>query len=241
MKSGANLDFELLMAHIFEGAGIGHTQIYKVWRGMIRRCHNKAYHRYHDYGGRGITVCDEWRYDFHSFLRWSMGDGGYFFEPMPNGRNRFTIERIENDDGYHPMNCRWATTEEQNTNKRDYKGGLLNGNALYALLGLHHSGLSTRDLGKLFGLSSQVVSILTRRHSFPRASENGQPKPYDARSILQDNALYFMIGLHHSGLPVKDVGKFFGADPRTISRLVWQHSFVHPRRPAVQSSSQSKD
>jgi len=68
MKSGANLDFELLMAHIFEGAGIGHTQIYKVWRGMIRRCHNKAYHRYHDYGGRGITVCDEWRYDFHSFL-----------------------------------------------------------------------------------------------------------------------------------------------------------------------------
>ena len=67
MKSGADLDFDRLMAHLSTGAGIGHTQIYEVWKAMVRRCHNPAYPRFNNYGGRGITVCIEWRCDFMKF------------------------------------------------------------------------------------------------------------------------------------------------------------------------------
>jgi len=239
MKSGANLDFELLMAHIFEGAGIGHTQIYGVWKAMIRRCHNKAYHRYHDYGGRGITVCDEWRYDFHSFLRWSMGDGGYFFEPMPNGRNRFSIERIENDRGYEPMNCRWATIEEQNTNKRDYLKNPLRGNTLRFALSLYHAGLSSRDLAKFFGVNQRTVAELVQRHSFVRAVGSGKPKPFSVQNPIHGNTLQLMLSLYHSGLSSRVLGNIFGVDQRSIARLVMRHSFARTRRPAVQSSSQN--
>lgn len=81
---------------------------YGSWRAMKERCHNQNSEKFADYGGRGITVCDRWRYSFEAFLS-DMGD-----KPSP----RHTIDRIDNDRGYEPGNCRWATPSEQRLNQR---------------------------------------------------------------------------------------------------------------------------
>jgi hypothetical protein len=87
--------------------GLYKTPEYNIWKGMKRRCYNKNYRQYKDYGGRGITICDRWLESFVNFYQ-DMG-------PRPNPN--MNIERIDNNKGYEPSNCKWATTKEQNRNK----------------------------------------------------------------------------------------------------------------------------
>lgn len=74
---------------------------------MARRCYDSSYHASHRYGGRGITVCDEWRNDFWAFASWA--DATYI-EGM-------TIDRTDNDGNYCPDNCRWVTREDNTRNR----------------------------------------------------------------------------------------------------------------------------
>lgn len=90
--------------------GLTHTNLYHVWQGMKSRCMNKDNKAYKNYGGRGITVCDEWKDDFQTFYDWAMNNG------YSDG---LTIDRIENDKGYYSDNCRWVTNKEQQRNKRN--------------------------------------------------------------------------------------------------------------------------
>lgn len=81
---------------------------YNTWCGMIKRCCNQSHEHYADYGGRGITVCDEWMV-FENFLR-DMGE-------RPSG---MTLDRENNDLGYMKSNCRWATQKQQCNNRRPH-------------------------------------------------------------------------------------------------------------------------
>lgn len=85
-----------------------HILIY-ILSDMKRRCNNPKHHQYHDYGGRGITICEEWKNDFMSFYNWAMSNG---YE------KGLSIDRIDNDKGYSPDNCRWTTRNIQARNTR---------------------------------------------------------------------------------------------------------------------------
>lgn len=90
--------------------GMYHTPEYKVWAAMIQRCSNIKSAGYKNYGGRGISVCEEWL-SFNNFI----ADMGARTTP------KHTLERVDNNAGYNKDNCIWATRTMQSINTRTYK------------------------------------------------------------------------------------------------------------------------
>lgn len=84
------------------------TRLYGIWNGMIMRCSNPRVVAYKNYGGRGISVCDEWR-SSDAFISWALSNG---YE------DQLQIDRIDNDGDYCPENCRWVTPAINSRNRR---------------------------------------------------------------------------------------------------------------------------
>lgn len=85
------------------------TRLYRIWNGMKSRCSNSTHPGYSHYGGRGITVCDEWKNSSKAFFEWALANG---YE------DHLTIDRIDVNGNYEPSNCRWVTQRVQCSNKR---------------------------------------------------------------------------------------------------------------------------
>ena len=92
--------------------GLKNTRLYNIWAKLKDRTLNPKSKKYESYGGRGITVCEEWKNDFMSFYNWAMLNGY---------SDELSIDRIDNDGNYEPSNCRWTTQTIQNRNRRIQK------------------------------------------------------------------------------------------------------------------------
>jgi len=85
------------------------TSLYYRWTGMRARCNNPNNDKYHNYGGRGISVCDEWQ-SFEAFKNWALANGY---------KEELTLDRKDVNGNYEPDNCRWISIQEQENNRRN--------------------------------------------------------------------------------------------------------------------------
>ena len=92
--------------------GESDSKLYNRWERIKQRCLNPNYKEFYLYGGRGITICEEWKNDFACFQRWCFNNG---YSPD------LEIDRIDSDGGYSPDNCRFATPLQNSNNKRNNK------------------------------------------------------------------------------------------------------------------------
>ena len=97
-------------------------KIYKVWSGIKQRCFNPNSNRYKNYGGRGISICDEWKNSFETFCKWAL-ENGY--------KEGLSIDRIDHEKDYDPSNCRWTDEITQQNNRTN--------NTLYEYEGETHT------------------------------------------------------------------------------------------------------
>lgn len=120
--------------------GFNNTRLYSIFRGMYKRCYIKSNRAYKYYGGRGITICDDWLNDRSKFFLWAISNGY---------SDDLTIQRVDNDKGYSPDNCTWVTNKEQQNNKRSnynvtYKGITHTVAEWEDILGMNHNTLRSR-------------------------------------------------------------------------------------------------
>lgn len=99
--------------------GLSDSRLYRIWRGIKSRCYNEHHDAYYRYGGRGIIVCDDWKNSFQSFYNWAIAN---------KYDSNLTIDRIDNNKGYSPNNCRWVDKTTQQRNRR--------GNLYYTINGV---------------------------------------------------------------------------------------------------------
>ena len=97
---------------------MSNTRLYNIWRGMKNRCNSSTGKRHKFYHDKGIKVCEEWKNSFQIFYDWAINNGY---------NDNLSIDRIDNDKGYYPNNCRWTNSIQQNNNQSNnirllYKG-----------------------------------------------------------------------------------------------------------------------
>lgn len=107
------------------------NRIYTIWRNMRQRCTNESKPDYHRYGGRGISICEEWS-DFEAFQKWSYANGY---------KDTLSIDRIDNNGNYTPDNCRWSDLYTQANNKRNNRKYLYEG-----------KNYTANELGRMFNI-----------------------------------------------------------------------------------------
>lgn len=123
--------------------GFSKERLFGIWKGMIGRCYQESNTSYKNYGARGIHMCDEWYANgdisgYKAFREWSLVNGY---------ADNLSIDRIDNECGYSPSNCRWATRQEQNSNTRQ--------NVYYTYGGIKHT---VAEWSRLLGIKAGTLA-----------------------------------------------------------------------------------
>lgn len=147
--------------------GKGNTRLYRIWSLMRCRCYNKNNKLYKYYGERGISICDEWtdkENGFINFYNWAMANGY---------TDELTIDRINVDGNYEPLNCRWVTMAVQCNNKRN--------NVIFDING---EKLNIAQISRRYNLNRTVIEGRLNRNWSITEVINGH----------KDNKLYLVNG-----------------------------------------------
>lgn len=136
----------------YKHGGFG-TRLYEIWRQMHRRCSGVGAKAYEDYGGRGISICEEWG-NYEPFREWALLSGY---------KDNLTIDRIDNNGNYCPENCRWATAKQQANNRRSnhsvkYMGGTHTVSEWADIL-----GLDQRELWQILNRNNWDMSQIAKK------------------------------------------------------------------------------
>ena len=123
------------------------TRIYRIYSGMKHRCNCESSPVYKDYGGRGISMCEEWNNSFVKFYDWAM-QNGY--------SDDLFIDRIDNDGDYSPDNCRWTNMHEQSVNRRNTRHVTFNGETKPLI-----------DWCREFGINYGTAYLRLYKHGWP--------------------------------------------------------------------------
>lgn len=134
-------------------------KLYNTWRNMKQRCFNPLDSYFTSYGGRGITVCDEWKSDFATFRDWAFANG--YDENL-------TIDRIDNNGDYTPENCRWVSQEIQANNRRSNR-----------LITYNDETHTITEWSRILQIPSYLLFQRLKHSSFEEAIS----KPYKGKSI----------------------------------------------------------
>ena len=140
------------MTVYIDGAVSTKHPLYETWKGMVRRCEGPGAKGYHNYGGRGISVCERWRHGDPS-----QGQNGFqcfVFDVGPRLDGQ-TLDRIDGDGDYTPENVRWATASEQQRNTRKT---LLQESLIHGILDLRAThGIQIKGIADFLRIPSSVV------------------------------------------------------------------------------------
>lgn len=148
--------------------GLNRTRIHRIWCNMKTRCYNKNCTKYKDYGGRGILVCNDWKNCFENFANWAR-ENGY--------KDNLTLDRIDNDSGYCPMNCRWTTNAQQSRNQRTNN---------------KYNGICISDWAKMLKVKRQTLSKYVQRNGWEKAIEHfNQNIPQTISDIIFWHSCFF--------------------------------------------------
>lgn len=135
------------------------TRLYNIWRNMKARCYRVSCQDFANYGGRGITMADDWKNQFRAFYDWAMANG--YHEAL-------TIDRIDGNGNYCPENCRWSTPKEQANNLRTNRRIEFNGETHTIsewadTYGLKYHTLYARIVKKHWGIEEALTTPINRQ------------------------------------------------------------------------------
>ena len=158
----------------------GRTRMYVIWQGMKARCKNPNHASYKYYGGKGVTVCEEWE-KFLPFKEWALKNGY---------TDELTIDRIDNSKGYSPDNCRWIARSEQTKNQTSNVKLIYRGE-------LH----TPNEVSRLSGVSVNTIYFMHREHGITDFTDY-KPRHADNKYIVFHQKKY-QVAVHG-----KYIGKY---------------------------------
>lgn len=176
--------------------GDSRSRLYSIWRNIKTRCYNPNTHNYENYGGKGITLNKGW-FDYNKFKEWAYSNG---YE------DNLTIDRVNNDKGYYPENCRWVDLKEQSRNRNISRYVTIRGHTKHAM-----------EWCELYGMDYQTyIQRVTKlgwgdKEALETPKNNYRYKDEDKKYELFKGDTTLMIGT------IKEISEEYGIPRYTVT------------------------
>lgn len=221
-------------------------RLYHTWKSILNRtCDNyKNDRHYKTYKEKNIKICDEWLV-WENFKKWAL-ENGYDYIPYPSGRNKITIDRIDNNGNYEPSNCKWVTHEENQYNKDntiyiEYKGKKYNIKELSEITGLPKTTIRARYLRDIsyekqykqkrkyiYEYNSNIVSLdeLSKITSLPKTTLSARAKRESSFDKPYKEKKEYYFDYNGKKYSLTELSKISGIKRYTLYKRVFKYNWT---------------